>query len=102
MDKVTVALENCYGIRKLEKTFDFSNPKARACAIYAPNGAMKSSLAQTFQDIASGANSVDRIFPKRVTKRSVVDEAGAQINADRVLVVTPYSDEFGDTRRTCT
>ena len=42
-------LENCYGIRKLKAEFDFA--KSKAYAIYAPNGAMKSSLAKTFQDI---------------------------------------------------
>ena len=64
MKTLTIDLENCYGIRKLEKSFDFS--KTNAIAIYAPNGSMKSSLAQTFQDIATGTDSKDRIFPERV------------------------------------
>jgi len=37
---VTIDLAKCYGIRKLQTTFDFS--KAKACAVYAPNGSMKS------------------------------------------------------------
>jgi ABC-type multidrug transport system ATPase subunit len=44
MDRVIVDLENCYGIKKLAQEFDFRND--RVYAIYAPNGAMKSSLAQ--------------------------------------------------------
>jgi len=49
MNKVSVDLQNCYGIRKLQHEFDFS--QRRAYAIYAANGAMKSSFAQTFKDI---------------------------------------------------
>lgn len=61
MNKLNVELENCYGIKKLQAQLDFSQNKAYA--IYAPNGAMKTSLAQTFKDIASGTASKDRIFP---------------------------------------
>jgi len=50
MKKLNIDLENCYGIKKLKTQFDFSQGKAYA--IYASNGAMKTSLAQTFKDIA--------------------------------------------------
>src|SRR5882672_4240109 len=88
MDRVKVDLENCYGIRQLTKEFDFS--EARAYLNYAPNGSMKSSLALTFQDIATGKESSDRFFPARVTIRKVTDETGGEIGPDRVLVVEPY------------
>lgn len=68
METVSIDLENCYGIKKLQAKFDFSS--AKACAVYAPNGSMKSSLAQTFQDVADGATSKDRIFPARVCSAS--------------------------------
>ncbi len=64
MNKVTVDLENCYGIRKLRVQFDFSGK--RAYVIYAPNGSMKSSLAQTFKDLADATPSKDRILIGRV------------------------------------
>jgi ABC-type Mn2+/Zn2+ transport system ATPase subunit len=48
MQKLNVDFKNCYGIKELKAEFDFS--KAKAVAIYAPNGAMKSSLAQSIQD----------------------------------------------------
>lgn len=51
LDKAVALL----GDRATGVVSDVTNPKARACAIYAPNGAMKTSLAQTFQDIANGA-----------------------------------------------
>ena len=63
MNRVNVDLQNCYGIKKLRHKFDFS--QRTAYAIYAPNGSMKSSLAQTFKDIADGNPSTDRIFPSR-------------------------------------
>lgn len=97
---LTVELENCYGIKKLKAQFDFS--ESSACAIYAPNGSMKSSLAQTFQDIADGAASKDRIFPARATTRIVKDESGADLAKESVLVVRPYDQEFGHTAKTST
>ena len=47
MDKVTVDLKNCYGIKALKTEFDFSGK--RAYAIYAPNGVMKTSFARRFK-----------------------------------------------------
>ena len=100
MDQVKVGLKNCYGIKKLEHTFDFS--KTPAYAIYAPNGVMKSSLALTLQDAADQTASKDRIFPDRETKRSITDETGAEVEGDRVFVVSPYDPEFGPTEKTST
>ena len=60
MNKLNLALEHCYGIRKFDAVLDYT--KSSTVAIYAPNGAMKSSLANTFQDIANSAPSKDRIF----------------------------------------
>lgn len=46
MDTLHVNLTNCWGIQSLEYEFDFrGNNKARAYAVYAPNGMMKSSFA---------------------------------------------------------
>src|SRR5580704_6315308 len=100
MDRVTVDLKNCYGIKALKKDFDFK--KTPAYALYAPNGVMKSSLAQTFQDAATGAQSEDRIFPARATSRKITDEGGKEIDGERILVVLPYDAEFGPTEKTCT
>lgn len=97
---LTVDLENCYGIRKLETKLDFSS--ARAVAVYAPNGSMKTSMAQTFQDIASGRDSKDRIFPARICKRVVRDETGANLSKESVLVVQPYDEVMGHTAKTST
>jgi len=100
MDKVKIDLKNCYGIKDLKKDLDF--PKGPAYAIYAPNGVMKSSLAQTFLDASKGVDSVDRIFPARKTSRKITDENGKDIEGESILVVLQYDPEFGPTAKTST
>lgn len=90
MDKLTLQLEHCYGIRNLDVVLDFGG--RAAIAVYAANGAMKSSLANTFQDIADGKPSRDRIFPTRATTRVVRDENNADLAAANVLVLRPYEE----------
>ena len=100
MKTLNIDLENCYGIKSLQTKFDFS--KAKACAVYAPNGSMKSSLAQTFQDVADGTASKDRIFTTRVCRREITDEAGADLPKESVLVVRPYDEVLGHSAKTST
>jgi len=59
MNTFKLKLTNCYGISSLEHEFDFTigtptRPKAKAYAIYAPNGLMKTSFAKTFDDLSKG------------------------------------------------
>ena len=100
IQKLKLDLENCYGIRRLVKDFDFTSQGAYA--IYAGNGAMKSSLARTFNDIADGTASKDRVFPSRICKRIITDENGVDIPSDRVVVVRPYDEQLGHTEKTST
>ena len=100
MDKVSVDLKNCYGIKNLQHTFDFT--KERVYSIYAPNGSMKSSFAQVFRDIADGSPSKDRIFPARISERKVTDESGADLEKESVLVIRPYDEALGHTEKTST
>jgi hypothetical protein len=100
MDRVRIDLKHCYGIKSLKYDFDFSN--APAFAIYAPNGAMKSSLAHTFEDLAKGNQPSDRIFPARVTTCQVTDEKGADISGARVFVIGPYDEGLGPSEKTST
>jgi hypothetical protein len=60
MKSLHIELAHCYGIKALQHTFDFSTRKAYA--VYAANGAMKSSFAQVFKDIAER---------RRASRRSV-------------------------------
>ena len=100
MKQLKMELEHCYGIRRLKHTFDFT--KGRAVAIYAPNGAMKSSLAKTFQDIAEKNETSDRMFPDRVTRRCIVDENGGELDPESILIVRPYGEDIGSTEKTST
>ncbi|UJB33472.1 hypothetical protein [Chromobacterium sp. Beijing] len=98
MQNLKLSLINCYGIRQLNASLDYS--QSSVVAIYAPNGAMKSSLANTFQDIADGLNSKDRIFQSRTTHREVRDETDSEIDASSILVLRPFEDPIqqnGDT-----
>jgi len=100
MNRVSIDLENCYGIKNLHKEFDFSDETVYA--IYAPNGAMKSSLAQTFQDVANGVLSSDRIFPTRLASRKITDEHGVELAKESIFVVCPYDEAFSHTEKTST
>jgi energy-coupling factor transporter ATP-binding protein EcfA2 len=100
VQRLSLDLEHCYGIKKLQAKLDFSS--TRAIAVYAPNGSMKSSLAQTFQDIADEKDSKDRIFPARVCKRVITDETGAELPPASVLVVRPYEEAMGHSTKTAT
>ena len=98
MQKLKIDLENCYGIKKLNVEFNFTN--CQVAAVYAPNGAMKSSLANTFQALADSKQPLDRFFPGRETTCSVVDESGAPIKPEEILVVRPYDESFGHSAKT--
>lgn len=100
MNKVSIELVHCYGIRALKYTFDFS--KNPAFAVYAPNGTMKSSLAQTFADVAENNLSSDRVFPNRQATRIIVDETDTALAADAVLVIRSYDETVAHTEKTST
>lgn len=89
--KLSVKLENCYGIHNLNHIFDFDN--SSSYMIYAPNGTMKSSFAQTFKDFSEGNESVDRIYPDRITKREILTESGFPFSAEEIFVIEPYNKD---------
>lgn len=97
MSRMCVNLENCYGIRRLEHVFEFDRDDrhgVHAHLIYAPNGAMKSSLAKVFEDIATGEHPRDRFFPDRTPVCSITDENGDEIGPEQILVVQPYDRDY--------
>ena len=100
MERVSIDLENCYGIKALKHDFDFTGTPA--VALYAPNGVMKSSLAETFYDASQGKESQDRIFKDRKAKRKITDQTSAEITGDRILVVRSYDAEYGLSDKTST
>lgn len=91
MEKLSIKLENCYGIKKLEHEFVFSNFKT--AAIYAGNGVMKTSFAKTFSDLATKKTPCDQLDDSLVSVSDVLDESGSQISPEDILVIKPYSEE---------
>jgi len=92
MDKLKILFENCYGIKKLEYEFDFSNRSI--FSIYSPNGTMKTSFAKTFKDHSENKDSLDLIFQTRPSKREIIDENGTALDANEVFVIEPYVESF--------
>jgi hypothetical protein len=95
MPHLTLNLINCYGIRKLEHSFDLDRHEGKggSFSIYAPNGVMKSSLARTFQDYANGDSSKDLIFPSRETTREIKWDDN-DLDPAAVFVIKPYVESY--------
>ncbi|HVZ81606.1 MAG TPA: phage infection protein [bacterium] len=101
MKRLKAKMVYCNGINKLEQEFDFT--EKRAVAIYAPNGVMKSSFAQTFTDLTLGIDSQDRVFKTiRQSIREITDENGVAISKEEVFVIKPYDQFFSHTEKTST
>ena len=94
MEKLELNLENCYGIKKLNETIEFKKidnqtglkKDINACLIYASNGTMKTSFANTFLDIENERETKDRIEPNNNTIRNIKID-GKDISRDDVLVI---------------
>lgn len=93
LEKIVVNLKNCYGINKLEHVFDFTGNKTTQL-IYSPNGIMKTSLANTFDDFSKESESSDRMNPTLETCREIVDQTGTKINSESIFVIKPYEKSF--------
>ena len=89
-DTLSLKLENCYGIGKLETDLVF---KHKGYAIYAPNGVMKTSLAKTMIDLSNGSEPKDLHFPDRETVCEIKlnDEV---LTKEEIFVVESYNDRF--------
>ena len=86
MEKLSINLENCFGIGKFKEEFDFS--KSNTILIYAPNGTTKTSFAKTFDCISKNDKKsiVDRAYKKRKTIFEVLSDNN-EIEIDSILVV---------------
>lgn len=90
MTKLSIKLENCYGIRTFEQEFTFE--KSRANLIYAPNGVMKTSLAKTFLRLSKGEIPEEKVYNRESKWEIKIDNL--DINAEEVLVVEPFNPSF--------
>jgi len=97
MKKLKLDLEYCYGIKKLQAEFDFE-AHGDVFTIYAPNGVMKTSLANTFRDVAKGSDTADRIWKHNQTQRIIHDESGSNLAPESIFVIEPYNDSYRSDR----
>ncbi len=95
MKQVNINLENCYGITKLKKDFDFLN--GNVYAIYSPNGTMKTSFANTFKDISKVLLTTDRVF-RRPNVRDIKKENNVDLSPEEIFVIEPYNEYFVSSR----
>ena len=86
MRKVQIELKNCFGIKELSRTFDFGGGK-NTQVIYAPNGVMKTSLANVLRFISgqSGEEPKDRLHPQSIVTHVVLAD-GVAMNKTNLFV----------------
>lgn len=89
MQELKLDLENCYGIKKMNESIDYSNNNV--AIIYAPNGTMKSSLAKTFEAIRDDRQVEEKIYGLR-SSCSITNEDNIPITKDQILVINPFDE----------
>lgn len=96
MNNLKITLQNCYGIQHLdsEDKFDFSSQGAKAYAIYAPNGLMKTSFARTFEDLANGGSPKEERYSR--PSSCVVEADGNAILKEAIYVLKSEIDISAD------
>lgn len=91
MKKIKVDLLHCYGIKKLNYEFDFTNNNG--CIVYAPNGTMKTSFTKMMKDLKNGDESRDRIYPEREYKRDILNE-NIKLESDDVVIFESLDTDY--------
>lgn len=94
MNKLSVSLKNCYGIQSLDHDFDLSEQTAKAYAIYAPNGLMKTSFTRTFEALAKGDVPKEERYNRISTH--VVKADGNAISKETIYVLKSEIDISSD------
>lgn len=89
--KLQVNIQNCYGIGKFNKEFDFSN--TNMYLIYAQNGIFKTSFAKTLKDIIEGKTPKDNIFTER-TSNANVNINNNKPTKNNLLVIDSFDEDF--------
>ena len=89
MKKLKLDLENCYGIKNMNETIDYSNNNV--AVIYAPNGTMKSSLAKTFEAIRDDRQVEEKIYGFK-SSCSISDEDNVAISKEQIIVINPFDE----------
>src|SRR5574344_1528428 len=98
MQQVKINFENCFGIKKFSETLDFRQQKC--VLIYAPNGTMKTSFAETLRLIGAGkTNQVkDRLNPNNPVVCELIDESNSDIPSNQIFVANAEEDIQSESR----
>lgn len=98
MQKVKINFENCFGIKKFKETLNFQEHKC--VLIYAPNGTMKTSFAETLRMIgAEKSNQIkDRMNPSKPVVCELKDETDADIAGKNIFVANAEEDIKSESR----
>ncbi|PIQ87472.1 MAG: hypothetical protein COV74_00630 [Candidatus Omnitrophica bacterium CG11_big_fil_rev_8_21_14_0_20_45_26] len=93
MDKVRISLKHCYGIKDLNIEFDLAAEKM--FVVYAPNGTMKTSFAESMRDYSIGEKPSDRVYKSRISECEVVNVAtGDLLNKEKVFVIQSLDEKY--------
>ena len=92
MDNVSIKMKNCFGIKKLNRTFDFSI--RNVFTVYAINGTMKSSFARAFKCFQDGKieEIKDKIYDIQGEFELKFDSNDA--NREQVFVINSFDDKY--------
>lgn len=86
MRQIQIELKNCFGIKELNRTLDYGGGK-NTQVIYAPNGVMKTSLANVLRYISgqSGEEPKDRLHPESIVMHNVLAD-GVSMDKSNLFV----------------
>ena len=92
MDNVSIKMKNCFGIKKLNQTFDFST--RNIFTIYAINGTMKSSFARAFKCFQDDKidEIKDKIYDIQGEFELKFDNNEAKL--EQVFVINSFDDKY--------
>ncbi len=94
MNILNIELENCYGIKKLEKEFTFTT-EHNVNVIYAKNGLMKTSFTKVFKKFQDGkeAEIEDSIFNNTPVKKEIKIDA-INIVKEEIFVINSFEKDY--------
>lgn len=89
--KLSVNLKNCHGIGQLEDKFDFSE-EDKTFIIYASNGIMKTSFANTFQQLQEGKKLPKDLYDNEPKCEIQIGEE--DIKKEEIFVIKSYVEGY--------
>lgn len=95
MRELTLNLEHCYGITKLQESLVIEKTARNngIFSIYAANGTLKTSLTKTFKDLQEQTDTKDLIFTERHTIRDITID-GSVLGEKEVFVIESYNESY--------